>query len=166
MLVRRFAGLPMFIWAGLLVILVFIFLLSLGGDSVLSRGSEQTLPVTDVKPLPAAPPGPIETTHSAPSCAPGATISWADAPRYVNQRVTMIGPVSQVTSSENEAQLELGIGPGEHVEVQLLSNALPPRSIPPREVFANKVACVYGVVQRINGVLSVIIDKPADVIVV
>lgn len=77
----------------------------------------------------------------------------------------MVGPVSQVTGDEHEVHLDLGYGPGEHVDVQLLQSALPPRSVTPQQTFANKLACVNGVVQRTNGSLRVVIDKSADVVV-
>jgi hypothetical protein len=56
----------------------------------------------------------------------------------------------------------MGAGPGERVYVEVVPEALAQLVLGGRDAFLNKTICVDAVVQRIEGRLTMIVSKPAD----
>jgi hypothetical protein len=145
---------------GAVVSLVF-FLALVGAESVFTDSNSRVAP--QQAPLPPA--QPLSTSTPSPACAPGERISWADAGRFVGTRRSVLGPIEEARIDERGAHLVMGSGPGERVYIEVVPEALSQLVLGNPDAFLNRTICVEAVVQRVEGRLTMIVSKPADLVV-
>lgn len=106
-----------------------------------------------------------EAMSSSESCEGDNRISWADAETHVNERVAILGPVTEITEDpDGTTELRLGVTEDETpVTIQLTQTAKRAMPAPPEELYSGQVVCVVGVLQAVGTQIEVFVNQPSDI---
>jgi hypothetical protein len=109
-------------------------------------------------------PGGAAPPIDRPSCERDERISWTEAERYVNQKVAVIGAVTDVEDGREGATLRIGQTEDEiPVTVHITESALDRMQGAPGEMFGNDAVCVIGVLQDVGDSIRVVVNEPDDI---
>ena len=101
-----------------------------------------------------------------PSCSTKDAISWNAASDHLNTKVTVIGQVFDIQSSDQRLTLVMGsanVGPDKRLDIILTKNALDDYSGDPEQIFQDNQICVYGVIEDVQGHLQMVVDQAKDI---
>lgn len=106
-----------------------------------------------------------EPMDAATACGRAERISWADAEDYVESRVAILGPVTEIQEgADGSSELTLGRTEDETpvtvVVTQTAKRGLP---APPEELFGGEVVCVVGVLQAVGTQIEIFVNEPTDI---
>lgn len=158
------------VWIGLLIgmaaVIAFVLMLGLVSDDepTSSTGSPGgSLPPGDAL-GPESPDGNDGVTVD--SCNSPERVSWIDAVDHINTRIALVGPVTDIRQ-DDEGRTELIVGQeaneAEPVALVLTQNFVGRSPAPPEELYGDETVCAIGVVQRIDGQLQIVLNRPTDI---
>ena len=114
--------------------------------------------------LPPVAPGGGTNPIDRPSCERTERISWTEADNYVDQKVAVIGTVSDIDEDGSGATLTVGRTEDETpVTVLITESALSRLPDTPENLFGDDAICVIGVLQDTGDEIRVVVNEPADI---
>ena len=92
-------------------------------------------------------------------------ISWADAEQNLNQRIAVVGPVLEVVGDVEEIRLGQEVGDEQPITLTFAGEAADNVPFEAGEL-TNATVCAIGLVQQDGDRLTMVINEPADIVII